>query len=169
MLLMRLGKRIHIRHAFPVCSLLLIAIFSLPRFGGPTHLWINGLYEAFAIIVLFPLIVATGAGANITHGPTLRLCKLLGALSYPLYITHYTLIYTYYAWVTQGKLTLAQGALFGVALLFTALAIAYACLKLYDEPVRAWLSRRFLAGPASPPTSEPSARVPGRREANVRP
>ena len=26
-----------------------------------------------------------------------------------------------------------------------ALAIAYACLKLYDEPVRRWLSRRFLS------------------------
>jgi hypothetical protein len=29
-------------------------------------------------------------------------------------------------------------------LLTTALSIAYACLKLYDEPVRAWLQRRFI-------------------------
>ncbi len=144
MLLMRLGKRIHVRHAFLLCSVLLIVIFSIPRIGGPATLWANGLYDAFAIIVLFPLIVAMGAGGNITHGPTLQVCKLLGALSYPLYITHYGLIYIYYVYVSQGKFTITQGIVYGVALLFAALAIAYACLKLYDEPVRAWLSRRFL-------------------------
>ena len=44
----------------------------------------------------------------------------------------------------DGKLTPLQGLAWGVALFFTAIIIAYACLKLYDEPVRRWLSRRFL-------------------------
>ncbi len=144
-LLMRLGKRIQVPHAFLLCSAALIVIFALPRFGGPTHLWINGLYESVAIIFLFPLIVATGAGDNITAGAPLRVCKFLGALSYPLYITHYPLIYIYTAWVAKPGATPLQGLLYGALLLITALLIAYACLKLYDEPVRAWLSRRFLA------------------------
>jgi peptidoglycan/LPS O-acetylase OafA/YrhL len=46
MLLMRLGKRIHVRGAFVVCSVLLIVALSLPRFGGSEHHWMNGLYEA---------------------------------------------------------------------------------------------------------------------------
>jgi hypothetical protein len=34
--------------------------------------------------------------------------------------------------------------MWGVLLWFAAVSIGYACLKLYDEPVRAWLTRRFL-------------------------
>ena len=49
-LLMRSGKRIHLRHGFYICSVLLLICFALPRFGGPDHLWINGLYEAVCII-----------------------------------------------------------------------------------------------------------------------
>ena len=148
MLLMRIGKRIHIRGAFAVCSLLIIAILSFPRVGGPQHLWQNGLYESFCIIVLFPVIVAMGAGDRVTGRLSTRLCKFFGEISYPLYITHYPLIYIYTAWVTKNKIPAPRGAVMGVLLFATSITIAYACLKLYDEPVRAWLSRRFLAKPA---------------------
>ena len=144
MLLMRLHRRIHVRHAFLWCSLLLIVSFSLPRFGGPATLWKNGLYEAVCIIVLFPIIVAMGAGDQITGTIATRLCKFAGDVSYPLYITHYPLIYVYTARVQEKRLTPAQGVVWGVLLFITAVTVAYACLKLYDEPVRRWLNRRFL-------------------------
>ena len=143
-LLMRLGWRIHIKGAFLVCSLLIVAILSLPRFGGPRHLWVNGLYESFAILVLFPIIVTMGAGDTVTGKLSTKLCKFFGDISYPLYITHYPLIYIYTAWVTKDKVPAAQGAIWGALLLLTAVTVAYACLKLYDEPVRAWLGRHFL-------------------------
>ncbi len=144
MLLMRLGKRIHVRNAFFWCSLLLIVTFSLPRFGGLTTLWKNGLYEAFCIIVVFPIIVAMGAGDQITGRIATRLCKFSGEISYPLYITHYPLIYIYTAYVVAGRFTVLQGYLWGAALFVAAVTVAYACLKLYDEPLRRWLNRRFL-------------------------
>ena len=53
-LLCRLGKLIQIKYAFGICSLMILAIFSIPRLGGATNLWMNGLYESFAIIFLFP-------------------------------------------------------------------------------------------------------------------
>ena len=143
-LLMRLGKRIHIKGAFAVCSLLLIAIFSIPRIGGPHHLWMNGLYESFSIIVLFPVIVAMGAGDSLSGRFSTRLCRFFGDISYPLYITHYPLIYVYTAYVTRNKTPAGIGAVLGVLLLVTSIAIAYASLKLYDEPVREYLRRRFL-------------------------
>ena len=31
-----------------------------------------------------------------------------------------------------------------VSILIVSIAIAYACLKVYDEPVRQWLTNRFL-------------------------
>ncbi len=143
-LVMRLGKLIHVKGAFWICSLLIILILSLPRFGGAEHVWMNGLYEAFCIIVLFPLIVAIGAGGNITGKHSLKACKFLGAISYPIYITHYPLIYTYVAWAMNNKISLEKGLPVGLLLFVSSIAIAYACLKLYDEPVRKWLSKKFL-------------------------
>jgi peptidoglycan/LPS O-acetylase OafA/YrhL len=145
MLLMRLGKRIHVKGAFALCSLLLIAAFSVPRIGGPEHLWRNGLYESFCIIVLFPIIVSMGAGDSVNGEFSSRVCKFLGDISYPLYITHYPLIYLYTAWVIRDKVPAASGAGFGVLLVLTSVLLAYAYLKLYDEPVRGWLTRRFVA------------------------
>lgn len=144
-LLMRLGKRIHVKGAFWICSLLLVVALSLPRFGGAQHHWVNGLYEAGCVILLFPLIVAIGAGEKRVEGVSIRIARFFGDLSYPLYITHYPLIYIYTAWVVQDKVPAARGAIWGAALLVTAILMAYACLKLYDEPVRRWLSRRYLA------------------------
>lgn len=86
-LLMRLGKRIDVGSPFLVCSVLLIVALSLPRFGGEEQPWLNGLYEAACVILLFPLIVAMGASGKITEGPSLATARFFGALSYPLYIT----------------------------------------------------------------------------------
>ena len=145
MLLMRVGKRIHTRAPFGICTLLLVAGLALPRFGGAQHLWVNGIYDLLCVVVLFPIIVAIGAGEKRVDGPSIRIARFFGDLSYPLYITHYPLIYIYTAWVVQEKVPPARGAIWGVVLLIAAVSIAYACLKLYDEPARRWLSRRFLA------------------------
>ncbi|GAA3972024.1 acyltransferase family protein [Mucilaginibacter dorajii] len=145
MLLSRVGKLIHVKGAFWICSLMIIAILCIPRIGDEHQLWMNGLYESVCIIILFPLIVAIGAGGNIVNKTSARICKLLGDISYPIYITHYALIYTYTAWVVDNKISLRSGIGMGVVLFISAIAIAYACLKLYDEPVRQWLQKRFLA------------------------
>lgn len=142
-LLMRLGKRIKVANGFAVCSLLLVIALALPRFGGE-RLWINGLYEAACVILLFPLIVAIGAGEKDASGPSVRIARFFGDLSYPLYITHYPLIYIYTGWVIDKKVPPAQGALVGAGLFVAAVAIAYGCLKLWDEPARRWLAGRLL-------------------------
>lgn len=147
-LLMRLGKRINIKGAFGICTLLLVVALSLPRFGGTQHHWINGLYEALCVIILFPIIVAIGAGEKRVDGPSIRVARFFGDLSYPLYITHYPLIYIYTAWVVRDKVAPARGAVWGALLLIGAVSIAYTSLHLYDERVRRWLSRKLLARPA---------------------
>lgn len=144
MLLMRLGKRIDSRHAFAICSLFLIAALSLPRFGGTPHHWSNGLYDALCVILLFPLIVAIGAGAKRVDGLSVRIARFFGDLSFPLYITHYPLIYVYTVWAVDKRVSPGDGAIWGAALMIAAIAIAYASLKFYDEPVRRWFGARFL-------------------------
>jgi len=142
-LLLRSGKFIQIRHSFAVCSLLLVAVLAIPRFGDPQNLWVNGVYESICVILIFPLLVAMGAGEKRVDGASIRIARFFGELSYPLYITHYPLIYTYTAWVGRNKVSVAQGAPMGALLFVAAIVIAYACLKLYDEPVRRWLSCRM--------------------------
>jgi len=107
----------------------------------------NGLYEAFCIIVLFPLIVSLGAGGSLKGKYSTRICGFLGDISYPIYITHYPLIYLYTAWVGEKHLSLAQSYPGALLVFFGSFVLAYACLKLYDEPARNWLNRRFLVEP----------------------
>ena len=145
MLLMRLGKRIRVRHAFAVCSLLLIVALAMPRFGGADRLWLNGVYESLCVIAVFPFIVAIGAGATQIDGLSSRIAGFFGALSYPLYITHYGLIYVYTEWVSEHEaLPFGTRCAAGAAVFVASIAIAYACLKLYDLPVRKWLAGKFL-------------------------
>lgn len=143
--LMRSGIRIPMRGAFVVSSVLLIGVLSSPRFGGHEHLWVNGLYEALCVIIVFPVIVAIGAGEKRLDGTSLRVALFFGDLSYPLYITHYPLIYLYTGWVVENKIPVARGAGVGLLTLIVAVTIAFACFRLYDVPVRTWLTRRFLS------------------------
>jgi len=144
-LLCRIGKLIRIPHAFGWCSLIMIIVFSTPRIGNEHQLWMNGLYEAVVVIALFPLIVSMGAGGVIHHPRSARFCKFLGDISYPLYISHYPIIYTYTAWVTRNKIPLGPKAFqFAAVVVFSSITLAYAYLKLYDEPVREWLRKKVL-------------------------
>ena len=142
-LLSRLGKLIHVKGAFWICSLMISAVLIMPRIGDETSIWMNGLYESFCIILIFPLIVSIGAGGEITNPFSLKICKSLGNISYPLYITHYPLIYWYTAWVVDNKVSLADGYGVGIGVLIASIVMAYGCLKLYDEPVRNWLQNKF--------------------------
>ena len=145
LLLSRTAKLTFIKNAFLWCSLLIIIVLSIPRIGGSTHLWMNGLYEALVIILIFPLIVYIGASGNVKGKYANRLCKFLGDISYPIYITHYPLIYIYTAWVKNNNVSLENGWPYGLLVLISAIIIAYACLKFYDEPIRSWLKKKFLS------------------------
>ncbi|TGD77669.1 acyltransferase family protein [Hymenobacter wooponensis] len=148
LLLQRVAKPLPVRRAFLVCSLLLLAVLAMPRLGGSQQLWANGLYDALSIIILFPVIVLLGAGGDVRGQRATWFCRFLGDLSYPIYITHYPLIYTYTAWVQNTKPTLPEALPVGALVFVGSIGLAYASLKLYDEPIRRWLQRK--TGPARP-------------------
>jgi peptidoglycan/LPS O-acetylase OafA/YrhL len=145
LLLFRVSKLAKIPHAFIWCSLMVIVVFAMPRIGGSQHLWMNAVYESLSVIVIFPLVIFLGASGEIKNKFQVRLCKFLGDISYPIYITHYPLIYWYTAWVHDTHPGAFSGFLVGVVVLASALAIAYTALKLYDEPVRKWLQKKTTA------------------------
>jgi peptidoglycan/LPS O-acetylase OafA/YrhL len=144
-LLMRLGKTIRVSHSFAISSLLLIVAFALPRFGSIDDRWLNGIYDAFCVIVIFPVILMIGAGETNSSGRSAGIARLFGEISYPAYITHYPFIYIYTGWVADRHVPAWQGAIVGALTFAVSVAVAYACLKLYDEPARRWLGRRMLS------------------------
>ncbi len=155
LLLSRVVKPAQVKNAFLWCSVLVIAILAFPRVGDEQHVWMNGLYESFSIIILFPLIVWLGASGSLEGEFTKRFCRFLGDISYPIYITHYALIYTYTAWLVEHKYGMRHAWPVAMLTFFSAIGLAYLCLKLYDEPVRKWLTKKTLGKPLIPDTTEP--------------
>jgi peptidoglycan/LPS O-acetylase OafA/YrhL len=142
LLLQRMAKLIQLRKAFLWCSLGIVLVLSLPRIGDQEHLWMNGLYEALSIIFIFPLIVFLGASGEVKEGYAARACQFLGDISYPIYITHYSLIYLYTGWVYDTKISLREAWPMGLLVFLSSIALAYMCLKFYDQPIRKWLMKK---------------------------
>ena len=138
------GSMLGMRGGFWWASLLLVVIFSMPVIGGHTG-FVDGLYQAFSIIVLFPVVVLIGAGSKTTDKRSGAWCEFLGAISYPLYITHYPLMYMQMAWVERNSnAPLWIHISLNVGVVLVSVFMAWAFLKLYDEPVRAWLKQKVL-------------------------
>ncbi len=93
LLLSRLGAKIKVKGGFWWCSLTVAVILCFPYVGSEAAPWANGIYNSMAILLIFPLVVAMGAGSTVKGEKSTKFCKFLGEISYPLYITHYLLIY----------------------------------------------------------------------------
>ena len=130
LLLSRLGWLIRVKkRAFWYCSLIIVCMLSVPRLGGEEHYWMNGLYESFCILFLFPLIVSMGAGGKVTGSRSTAICKFLGDISYPIYITHYPLVYVYTAWVCNTGASITDGIPYMVLVFVGAVTLAYVSLR----------------------------------------
>lgn len=139
------GSPLGIRGGFWWASLLLVVLFAVPQIGGKSCV-ADGLYQVFAIVVMFPVIVLIGAGSKTTDKRSAKWCETLGNLSYPLYITHFPLMYMQMAWVSSHKDSpVWHHVVLNLGILLVAIGIAWAFLKLYDEPVRAWLKKKLYA------------------------
>lgn len=142
------GSPLGIRGGFWWASLLLVVLFAVPQIGGKSCV-ADGMYQVFAIVVMFPVIVLIGAGSKTTDKRSAKWCETLGNLSYPLYITHFPLMYMQMAWVSSHKDSpVWHHVVLNLGILLVAIGIAWAFLKLYDEPVRAWLKKKLYALPA---------------------
>ena len=148
MLLARTFKPRKVKGAFWICSAMLLVLFAVPYIASSGSASINSLYEFVCIATIFPFIVWLGACGSLctnNDSATHSINKFLGDLSYPLYIVHYPIMYVFYAWLIR-KEYYSLGDCWGIAALVVAvsIALAYATLKLYDEPLRRWLAKKFI-------------------------
>lgn len=143
LLLYRTVSVARIKNGFLLCSLLLVLALAFPRIGGTDNLWANGLYDSLVVILVFPVIVYLGASGKTESALGAKVCKFLGDISYPIYITHYPLVYIYIGWVASEKIPMSQSWPVAVLIFLSCIALAFLSLRLYDIPVRKWLSRVF--------------------------
>jgi peptidoglycan/LPS O-acetylase OafA/YrhL len=117
------------------------AILALPSAGR-----LDPFIDLAAVFVAFPLLVLFSTrGAAGRFEPILL---VLGAASYPMYVLHVPLgeALAYVAGPGVAKFAPFSGAAFVLALVGVALMVE----RVYDLPVRRWLSKTLLGAPVRP-------------------
>jgi peptidoglycan/LPS O-acetylase OafA/YrhL len=129
----RSGWIIKNKFGFIGMALLLFLAFIMPfnQFS-----WLT---EPLVVLFYFPLLIALGAGAALSPAWK-KICLFSGKISYPLYMTHYAVLWMfghYYASRKPGTMQLVVIITSGLILLVGA---AYLVMVIYDIPIRKYLS-----------------------------
>ncbi len=151
-LISRVFRPVKVKAAFWICSAVLAAVFAVPHISsecfaaedGTAQICLNGIFETVCIVILFPALLWTAASDSVS-GRTEILCRALGDLSYPLYITHYPVMYLFYAWMMRtGRHDFPSTWWQSLIVYAVCVLLAILCLNLYDKPLRRRLAARFL-------------------------
>lgn len=129
------------RRAFPVCAAALVLLLAMPYIGDGSRPWTNAIYELFCIMGIFPLLVWIAASGKATGRILASACRFLGDISYPLYIIHYPSIYLLFMASRKYGMTFQQAWPYALVIFAGNILLAWILLKIYDEPVRSWLTR----------------------------
>lgn len=115
-----------------------LAVLLFLAFIMPASTW-NWLSELLVVLIYFPLLIALGAGAILT--PRLKeICIFSGKISYPLYMTHYAVLWMFGNYYNSHHPANTQLTLIILAGLVLLVGFAYLVMVIYDIPVRKYLS-----------------------------
>lgn len=151
LLLSRFGWKIRLpRASLWIAVLVFCAVLYTPDsyvLGGPDHLWVNGVFELLAVVVVFPLLLLLGAGANVSHeGKVAKTCSFFAELSYPLYMSHYPFMSILQWWARNHATELALPWILVVqtAAYVSLIGFAYLVLRFWDRPLQKMLGRLLV-------------------------
>lgn len=125
------------RLGFIAIGLLLALVFVFPfsyRF--------NRMVDPLIVLFYFPFLVALGAGASLQL-PLEKFCKFSGAISYPLYMTHYPFLWLFFSYVEAKKPTLGHMAMIIPVAVLLLIALAYVIMVFLDMPFRKYLTDKL--------------------------
>lgn len=128
---------------FAICSFIIIAIVCIDQIGGYEHPLYDGIFNLICVFILCPFTVWFGSQRIELSQRTKNVCDFLGRLSYPLYLAHYPLVYLFFTWMdTHHDASFSILAFTSTATFLLCVALGYAALKLWDEPIRKWLAKK---------------------------
>lgn len=119
-------------------TVLMVAVMAFPTLPDVGGVRLNGLFEAFCVVVVFPFIVLAGSHSDAGRG-MMGLCRASGRLSDPLYITHFPFLYVWMNYVANGSPSQSDLVGIGLALVPFLLFVAWLAYTVWDEPIRARL------------------------------
>ncbi len=129
-----------------------LALLLVLAFIMPFTRW-NWLTEPMVVLFYFPLLVAVGAGATLTRGLK-KICLFSGKISYPLYMTHYAVLWMFGNYFAAYKPATVQLALIIVTAEVLLVGAAWLVMVFYDIPVRTYLSNNRPANLVKPQTGK---------------
>ena len=146
LLLSRNFKPFKVKGSFWLASSILIIIFAIPYIPSDGNICYNGILEAVCVTLIFPILVRLGASGSTADHKSTAICNFLGRISYPLYMIHYPIMYLFYAWLIENKApAFAETWQAALGVYVTCIILALLCMKLYDEPIRRYLAKKFLS------------------------
>lgn len=117
-----------------------LAVLLSLAFIMPYSKW-NIVSEPLVVLFYFPLLIALGAGTTLAPGLK-KLCVFSGKISYPLYMTHYAVLWMFGNYYTNHKPDTTQLTLIVISGLCLLLGAAYLVMVFYDIPIRRYLNAR---------------------------
>lgn len=118
-----------------------LTILLLLAFVMPFSKW-NWLSEPLVVLFYFPFLIALGPGATLSPGLK-KLCIFSGKISYPLYMTHYAVLWMFGNYYTSHKPGTMQLALIVFAAMILLVGAAYVVMMVFDIPVRKYLREKY--------------------------
>jgi peptidoglycan/LPS O-acetylase OafA/YrhL len=116
-----------------------LSILLFLAFVMPFSKW-NWLSEPLVVLFYFPLLIALGAGATLTP-VWKKICIFSGKISYPLYMTHYAVLWMFGNYYNSHKPSTTQLAFIIIGGLILLVGVACLVMMVYDVPVRKYLSK----------------------------
>lgn len=121
-----------------------LTLLLLLAFIMPWSEW-NWLTELVVVLFYFPLLISLGAGTVLS--PAVKsLCVFSGNISYPLYMTHYAVIWMFGNYFTTNKPGIAQLSMIIITGTLLLIAVAYLVMIFYDTPVRKYFTNKRTQG-----------------------
>ena len=117
-----------------------VALMLFMAFIAPFTKW-AWVSEPLVVLFYFPFLITLGAGASVTEGIK-KFCVFLGNISYPLYMTHYAVLWIYGNYYLSHKPGTTQLALIIIPSVILLIGAAYLVMRFYDIPVRKYLTER---------------------------
>ena len=140
MVLARNFKPLKVRGIFWIAAAILFVLFSVPYIPASGKICLNGAFEFLCILLVFPALIWLGASGATTDKFSTTTCNFLGALSYPLYVVHYPVMYLFYQWLIKEKIyTLGECWPVVLCVMGISLVLAWVSLKFWETPIRKWL------------------------------
>lgn len=102
---------------------------------------LNWVSEPLVVLLYFPLLISLGAGAVLKPGFK-KACIFSGKISYPLYMTHYAVLWMFGNYYTNYKPDITQLTWIVISAVILLVGFAYLVMVIYDIPLRNYLNNK---------------------------